>query len=482
MASMTRAGSRYLRIEVPEERPAERVGDFREVLHSYTREEAMLEAQRCLQCALPFCVEACPITQDCRGYIGLVAEGRFDEAARLVLRENPFATTLCKVCYHYCEDACVMRVRGRGVPMAIRHLKRAALEFGVSDLEYVPSALRQQHVAIIGAGPAGLMAAWELCLRGYPVTIFEKQNAVGGQAGAIPHYRMPHHELLVDLQRFRNFDLTFVTGRTAGVDFTPQSLLAEGYRAVFVAIGASKASYPGIPGEQLSGVVPALEFLYDVNQGRPVVLGERIVVVGGGDVAVDSVRTARRLSPSASVAMAYRRTRGESPAGEEEIRETEPEGIYFHWLLSPVRILGTDHVEEIVFQKMELASPDASGRRAVKPVEGAFVTLEADTIIMAVGEKADLRGFDPELGLKIGTKGWPEGGGPGYATDVEGVFAAGGRSVVHAMAAGTKAAQSIDAYLTAKDGRPVGPRPDPFGDGVPPPPVPEGYSGPVWKP
>ena len=477
---MTAAKSRYLRIEVPEERPAERTVDFREVLHSYTREEAMLEAQRCLQCALPFCVEACPITQDCRGYIGLVADGKFDEAAHLTLRENPLATTLCKVCYHYCEDACVMK--GRGVPIAIRHLKRAALEFGEASLEYVPSAPRTQRVAVIGAGPAGIMAAWELCLRGYPVTIFEKQSAVGGQAGAIPHYRMPNHELLVDLQRFRNFDLTIVTDRTAGVDFTPQGLLAEGYRAVFVAIGASKAGYPGIPGEQLPGVVPALEFLYDVNQGRPVTLGRKIVVVGGGDVAVDSVRTARRLVPGATVAMAYRRTRGESPAGEEEIRETEPEAIDFHWLLSPVRVLGTERVEGIVFQRMQLAAPDASGRRAVTPVDGAFVTMECDTIIMAVGEKADLAGFAPELGLKIGNKGWPEGARPGYASDVEGVFAAGGRSVVHAMAAGTKAAEAIDAYLARKDGRAPTPRPDPFGEGGPPPPVPEGYSSPVWKP
>ncbi len=477
---MTAADSRYLRIEVPEERPKERIADFREVLHSYTREEAMLEAQRCLQCALPFCVEACPITQDCRGYIGLVADGRFDEAARLTLRENPLATTLCKVCYHYCEDACVMK--GRGVPIAIRHLKRAALEFGDAGLEYVPSAPKDQRVAVIGAGPAGLMAAWELCLRGYPVTVFEKQTAVGGQAGAIPHYRMPNHELLIDLQRFQRFDLTFVTDRTAGVDFTPESLLDEGYRAVFVSIGASKAGYPGIPGEHLGGVIPALDFLYDVNQGRPVVLGKRIVVVGGGDVAVDSVRTARRISPGATVAMAYRRTREESPAGEEEIRETEPERIDFHWLLSPVRLEGAERVEAAVFQQMELAAPDASGRRAVKPVPDAFLRLECDTVIMAVGEKADLTGFSGALGLKIGTKGWPEGSRPGYATELAGVFAAGGRSVVHAMAAGTKAAESIDAYLAAKAGRSALPRPDPFAEGPPPPVFPEGYSGPVWKP
>jgi len=477
---MTDAESRYERIEVPEEHPEERVSDFREVLHSYTREEAMLEGQRCLQCALPFCVEACPITQDCRGYIGLVADGRFDEAARLTLRENPLATTLCKVCYHYCEDACVMK--GRGVPIAIRHLKRAALEFGHSNMEYVPSAPRHQRVAIIGAGPTGLMAAWELCMRGYSVTVFERQRAVGGQAGAIPHYRMPNHELLIDLQRFRRFDLTFVEGKAGGVDVTPETLLAEGYRAVLVSVGASKAGFPGIPGENLPGVIPALDYLYDVNQGRPVILGKKIVVVGGGDVAVDAVRTSRRLSPEARVTMAYRRTRGESPAGEEEIRETEPEGIVFRWLLSPLEIRGTDHVEAAVFQKMELAAPDASGRRAVVAVPGATETIECDTVIMAIGEKADLHGFSKELGLKIGNKGWPEGGRPNYATDVAGVFAAGGRSVVHAMAAGTKAAIAMEEYLCAQEGRPVPPRPDPFGEGETPPLYPEGYSGPVWKP
>jgi glutamate synthase (NADPH/NADH) small chain len=477
---VTAADSRYIRIEVPEEKPQERTIDFREVLHSYSREEAMLEAQRCLQCALPFCVEACPITQDCRGYIGLIAEGQFDQAAELTLRENPLATTLCKVCYHYCEDACIMK--GRGVPIAIRHLKRAALEFGNSSLEYVPSAPKHQRVAVVGAGPAGIMAAWELCLRGYSVTIFEEQPAIGGQAGAIPHYRMPNHELLIDLQRFRNFDLTFVTGKTVGQEITPESLLAEGYRAVFVAIGASRPAYPGIPGEQLNGVIPALNFLYDVNQGRPVTLGRKIVVVGGGDVAIDSVRTALRLSPGAHVTLAYRRTREESPAGEEEIRETEPEGIEFRWLVAPLRILGTDHVKGIEVQRMELTQPDASGRRSVRPIDGAVETIECDTVIMAIGQKADLNGFSKELGLTIGTKGWPEGTLAGYRTKTPGVFAAGGRSVVHAMAAGTKAAEAIDAYLCELAGRPVAPKPDPFGSGESPPAVPEGYSGPVWKP
>jgi NADPH-dependent glutamate synthase beta subunit-like oxidoreductase len=477
---MTDPISRYERVEVSEEPPDERISNFHEVLHAYTRDDAMVEAQRCLQCALPFCVEACPITQDCRGYIGLIASGRFDEAAHLTLRENPLSTTLCKVCYHYCEDACIMG--DRGIPIAIRHLKRAAMELGEADLVYVPSAPRNQRVAVIGAGPAGLMAAWELGLRGYAVTVFEKQRLLGGQAEAIPHYRMPGSELLQDLDRFRNLDITFVEGKAAGVDFTPESLLQDGYRAVYIAVGASKASSPGIPGENLPEVIYALDFLLEVNEGKSFKLGKKIIVVGGGDVACDAVRSARRLAPSSKVAMVYRRTRGEAPAGEEELREADPELIEFHWLLSPLRVLGTEHVEGMVFQQMELGPPDASGRRAVLPVHGATTTIDCDTVILAIGEKADLTGFPMELQLKLGSKGWPEGIHPDTMTAVEGIFASGGRSVVHAMAAGTRAAEAIDAYLRKKEGKSPIPRPDPFGGPEAPPPYPPGYSGPVWRP
>ncbi|MGI0132329.1 MAG: FAD-dependent oxidoreductase [Thermoplasmata archaeon] len=477
---MSYSEARYERVPVPEEPPENRVSGFDEVLHSYTKDEAIMEASRCLQCALPFCVEACPITQDCRGYIGLVAGGEFDAAAHLTLLENPLATTLCKVCYHYCEDACIMG--HRGIPIAIRHLKRAALEFGNSNLVYVPAAPRNQRIAVIGAGPAGLMAAWELGLRGYAVTVFEKLKVIGGQAEAIPHYRMPGSELLQDLERFKRLDLTFVAGKTAGVDYTPESLLAEGYRAVYIAVGASKPGSPGIPGEDLKGVIYALDFLLDINEDKIAQLGKNIVVVGGGDVAVDSVRSAVRLAPGAKVSMAYRRTKDEAPAGHEEIHEAEPEGIEFYWLRSPIKILGTDHVEGVVFEKMELAQPDASGRRAVVPIPGQFETIPCDTVIMAIGQVADLTGFPKELELKIGSKGWPEGSRPDTMTAVEGVFASGGRSVVHAMAAGTRAAEAIDAWLRAKEGKPPAPRPDPFGGPTPPPRVPPGYSWPVWKP
>ncbi|HTT26280.1 MAG TPA: FAD-dependent oxidoreductase, partial [Thermoplasmata archaeon] len=303
-----------------------------------------------------------------------------------------------------------------------------------------------------------------------------------GQAEAIPHYRMPNEEVLADLYRFRELDVTFNLGVKAGADLTPQKLLAEGYRAVYLAVGASKPSSPNVPGEQLPGVIYALDFLLDANQGKFPKLGQKIVVVGGGDVAIDSVRSAVRLSPGATVSMVYRRTKAEAPCGPEEIHEAEPEGVQFYWLLSPVKILGTDRIEGMVFQKMELAPPDASGRRAVVAIPNAFETIECDTVIMAIGQVADLDGFPADLQLKIGSKGWPEGVHPDTMTAVEGVFASGGKSVVHAMAAGTRAAESIDAYLRKKEGLAPLPRPDPFGGPVPPPRAPEGYSGPVWRP
>ncbi len=474
------ANARYERVDVPEEPAQLRIDSFDEVLHAYPKAVAIAEASRCLQCALPFCVEACPIAQDCRGYIGLIAADRFDDAAKLVLEGNPLGTTLCKVCYHFCEDACIMAQKGS--PIAIRHLKRAALELGDSLLQYVPQAPKHQRVAIVGAGPAGLMAAWELGLRGYSVTVFEKEPISGGQAVAIPRYRMPGDEIEEDLRRFDRLDITWEMNRRAGVDFSPQDLLREGYDAVYLALGASKAGMPGLPGENLPEVVKALNFLLDAHVEKYARLGRRVIVIGGGDVAIDSVRSAVRIAQGGHVIMAYRRTREEAPAGEEELREADPEGIEFRWLLSPVRILGTDHVEGVEFQKMELRPPDKSGRRAVEPIPGAFETIECDTVIMAIGQKADLEGLPKEMGLKIATKGWPEGVGADGMTNIEGIFAGGGRSVVHAMAAGTKNAEAIDAYLRKKVGENPTARPDPFGAEVAPPRVPPGYSTPVWTP
>ena len=458
-----------------------RAHSFEEVQHPYTPRQAVMEANRCLQCALPFCVEACPIGQDCRGYIGAIADRRFDDAARIVLQGNPLASTLCKVCYHFCEEACSMG--GRGTPVAIRQLKRAAMEYGDTTPRYAPQARRAAEVAILGAGPAGLMAAWELGLRGYGVTVFEKEAVVGGQAEAIPHYRLPGSELRTDLERLGGLPIRFVPGTRAGAgELSPEALLREGFSAVYVAIGTSLASRAGVPGEELPGVLYALDFLLEVNGGRAPALGKRIVVIGGGDVAIDAVRTARRLAPEATVTLLYRRGREEAPAGEEELREAEPERIEFRWWLAPRRILGAERVEGMEVQPMALGPPDRAGRRAVVPADAPSERIACDTVIVAIGQRADLAGFSDRMGLRLGSKGWPEGRPADTMTATEGVFASGGRSVVHAMAAGARSAEAIDAYLRARDGLRPQPRPDPFGGAEPPARFPTGYTGPVWTP
>ena len=465
-----------VRVPISEAPVGERVGDFREVLHAYSKEEAILEAKRCIQCRRPWCVEACPITQDCREYIRLIADGDFDGAARVTVRDDPLATTLCKVCYHYCEESCV--VKKKGVPIAIRHLKRAALELGSSDLAYVPSAPKDQRVAVVGAGPAGMMMAWELGIRGYAVTVYEQEERIGGLMQTIPAYRMTDREVQIDRARYRDLDVHWVDGTKIGRDVPVARLLEEGYAAVFLALGTSLHRALDVPGEDLPGVIPALEFLRRLNRGEPAPVGRQIVVVGGGDVAMDAVRSSLRLSHGGSVTLIYRRTRAEMPADPEELHGAETEGIHFQFLRAPVRVVGRDRVEGLVVQSMELGPPDPQGRRVPVPVSGAEETVPCDTLIVAVGQKADLEGFDGGLRLQLARQGWPEGRNAGFATDVPGIFAAGGRSVVYAMGTASAAAEAIDAYLCARRGETPGPRPDPLG-GKEPFHLPPGYTEPI---
>ncbi len=465
-----------VRVPIAEEDPGARTQDFRRVLHAYSREEAVLEAQRCIQCRRPWCVEACPITQDCREYIRLIAEDDFDGAARVTLRDDPLASCLCKVCYHYCEDACV--ISKKGVPIAIRHLKQAALDYGRSDLTYVPSKPTGQRVAVVGAGPAGLMAAWELGIRGYAVTVFEQERRPGGLMQTIPAYRMTDEDVRKDLARFRDLDVTITDGTKVGTEVPVERLLEEGYQAVVVAIGTPLHRSLGVPGEDLPGVVPALDLLKAVNAGLPVTLGRAIVVVGGGDVAMDAVRTALRTSPGAAVTLVYRRERPEMPADPEEIHGAEREGIRFLFRKAPVAIVGPGRVEGLVVRSVELGPPDAGGRRTPQPVPGSEETIPCDTVVVAVGQKADLTGFPSGFDLRITSQGWPEGQGPEHATAVSGVYAVGGRSVVYAMGAAMEAVAEVDRYLAAKRGATAGPRPDPFG-GPEPFHLPAGYTKPI---
>jgi len=467
-----------VRVPIPEEAPANRVEDFRTILHAYSREEAVLEAKRCIQCRRPWCVEACPITQDCREYIRLIAAEDFDGAARVTLRDDPLASSLCKVCYHYCEDVCV--VGKKGVPVAIRHLKRAALDYGKSDLVYVPSRPIPQRVAVVGAGPAGLMAAWELGIRGYSVTVFEREPEVGGLMLTIPSYRMVDDDLRHDTARFRDLDVTFRRSTHVGSAVPVEQLLSDGFAAVVLAVGTPAHRSLGVRGEDLPGVVPALGFLKAVHSGSTVPLGREIMVIGGGDVAMDSVRSALRKSPGARVTLVYRRDRAEMPADHEEVHGAEQEQIRFLFRKAPVEIVGRGRVEGLVVRSVELGPPDAGGRRTPQPVAGSEETIPCDTVIVAVGQQADLDGFPPRLELKLTSQGWPEGKGKAHATAVPGVFAIGGKSVVYAMGAAMETVVELDSYLAAKRGGAPIARPDPFG-GTTSFHLPPGYTSPIRK-
>lgn len=474
---------RYERVPIDEENKEERTERFALITHPYTLEEAVLEGQRCLECAMPYCVQGCPITQDCRGYNILIGRRDFDGAARLTLRDNPLSTVLCKTCYHFCEDDCIMS--GRGVPIAIRQLKRAALDYGKSDLMYVPSKPKHERIAVVGAGPTGLMAAWDLGVRGYSITVFEAEPFLGGQINTIPRYHLDEDDLDTDLARWRNLDITFVGDKKAGVDYTPKSLLEEGYQAVLVSVGASKARELGIPGEHLPGVYHALPFLLAINKGPAGLFGRtgrNIVVIGAGDVALDAARSARRLSGGGAVSLVYRRGPEDMKATPEEKEGGEIEGIRYSFFRSPKQIIGQDRVEGIIVERTEHGPPDAKGRRPLRVIPNSEETIPCDMLIIAVGETADVEGLEPDYDFGFASMGWPEGKGEGWMTGVEGVFATGGRSVVHAMGAGERAAAAIDEYLAKKHGRRPEPRPDPFGGSEPPPPQPPGYGGPTWTP
>lgn len=434
------------RVPVPTLPPGERTCSFRESILLYSEAEAIEEAQRCIQCGRPWCVEACPIAQDCRLYLRQIGEGDFEGAVETIVKDNPLASCLGKVCYSYCEDACVVGLRGE--PVAIRHLKWAALAYGGGDRTYVPGGeKRDEAVAVVGAGPAGLMAAWYLAMGGYPVTVFEVDRKLGGLVTqVIPPFRLSPGTMDEDLARLRELGIEFRTGVRIGKDLSLDDLFTQGYGAVFLGIGTQEPRALNLPGSDLPGVGLALDFLRRIGDGGRPALQGTVAVIGGGDVAMDCARAARRLGADPVVVL-YRRTEEEMPASPQEREEAREEGVEFRLLLSPMAFEGEGQVESVVCQRMELGPPDGQGRRRPVPVEGEMVRIPVRHVLVAIGQMPDLEGLPGTLGLRVNEDGVIEADPETGATDREGVFAGGGASIVHAMAAGKRAAQCIDRYL-----------------------------------
>ena len=403
------------------------------------------------------CGVTCPAGINVQGYVQLIGQGKYKEAVELIMERLPLPGALGRVCPHACEAQC--RRLEVDEAISIRDLKRfAADQVDLSQLPLPEIVEREEKLAIIGSGPAGLTAAYYLRLKGYQVTIIESLTALGGMLRVgIPDYRLPPEVLDNEINHILSFGIEQRTGQALGADFTLQDLEKEGFKAVFLGTGAHGGIKLNVPGEdEFEGVLDAVDFLRETNLGERELPGKRVVVVGGGNVAIDAVRMARRLG-SEEATIVYRRSREEMPAYEEEIEAALAEGIIIHYLTAPVRILGAEGwVTGFECIKTELGSPDASGRRRPVPVEGSEFVIECDVVMMAIGQRPQLEWAGDEPDLKISKWGTYEVNPHTMQTDIPHVFAAGDAvtgpaTVIEAVAAGHKAVEAIDRYINGED-------------------------------
>ncbi len=451
---------------MPEQEARRRSGNFKEVNLGFTEQLALLEAQRCIQCKEAKCVLGCPVRVNIPRFIRLVAEGDLAGAAESLCGDNALPAVTGRVCpqEEQCEGACVRGIKGRSV--AIGHLERfvadwARAEGGVGAAA-APSPSGKK-VAVVGAGPAGLAAAGELVKQGHGVTVYEALHKPGGVlVYGIPEFRLPKAIVAAEVARLAEAGVKIECNAVIGRTYTITELRAR-FDAVFIANGAGLPVFMKVPGENLKGVYAANEYLtrvnlmeaYDaVNANTPVLRGRRVAVVGGGNVAMDSVRTAKRLGAEKATVV-YRRTKEEMPARAEEIRHAEHEGVDFELLAAPREVIGGDKrwVSGLRCVRMELGEPDKSGRRGPREIPGSEFTLDCDVVVVAIGAKANplLTATCPEL--KLNSWGNIEVDKDGM-TSVPGVFAGGdivrgAATVILAMGDGKNAAKSIRRYLEA---------------------------------
>jgi len=405
----------------------------------------------------PPCRKACPAEVNVQAYIALISQGKFKEALEVVRKYIPFPAICGRVCFSPCEEVCTRKDIDEA--LSIRALKRLVADYETKTGGYEKPGLvprkYDEKIAIVGSGPAGLTAAYELVKMGYPVTVFEKNSGPGGMLReCIPAYRLPKEVVNIEIHHLVDLGVEIKVNTTLSKDITIDSMLNQGYKAVFLAIGAPKCLSLNVEGENLGGVLRSLEFLRDVNFGKRIELGNKVAVIGGGNVAVDVARTAKRLGAS-EVIIIYRRSEEEMPAHHRELEEAKLEGVNIVFLASPKRFIGENgRVTSIECTRMSLGPPDESGRRRPIPIEGSEFTVPVNTVILAIGETPDPACLPKEVEV---TKGNTIVVDPiTLETRVHGVFAGGDvitgpASVIEAIAAGKKAAVSINRYLRGLD-------------------------------
>ncbi|MBD5268073.1 MAG: NADPH-dependent glutamate synthase [Bacteroides sp.] len=460
--------NRIPRTPVREQDPVRRASNFEEVCLGYNEEEAVLEASRCLNCKIPKCQGACPVHIDIPGFINKLAQGDISAAADIIHKDSSLPSVCGRVCPQesQCEGSCVLGIKFE--PVAIGKLERFVGDWSIShaDEESVTlPAPTGKRVAVVGSGPAGLACASDLAKLGHEVKIFEALHKVGGVlVYGIPEFRLPKEDIVAkEVEAVKKLGVEIETDVIIGHTMTVDDLLdREGYDAVFVGSGAGLPRFMGIEGENLNGVFSANEFLtranlmhaYDPCYDTPIYAGKKAVIVGGGNVAMDAVRTAKRLGAEAVIV--YRRSEAELPARVEEVHHAKQEGIEFRMLTNPVRILANEDgwVKGIECVEMELGEPDESGRRSPKEKPDSNFEMDCDVVIMALGTSPNPLIKSTTKGLATNRRGCIVADEHG-ATSREGVFAGGdavtgAATVILAMGAGRKAAEAINDYLKLK--------------------------------
>jgi heterodisulfide reductase subunit A len=399
------------------------------------------------------CRSACPANVNVQGYTALIRKGKYRDALALEREDNPFPSVCGRVCTHPCETECARASYDGAV--AIRSLKRFLADSETSSEPHYPRIEREESIAVVGAGPAGLTCAYYLVRRGYKVKVFDSLDVPGGMLIAgIPRFRLPEPAIRSDIEHIRSWGVEFELGVTLGRDFTIADLLSKGYRAVFLGIGAWKDRKLGIEGEELKGVISCIDFLWSTNLKAKTPGGKNVAVIGGGNAAIDSARVALRAGAE-KVTIVYRRSRAEMPANEEEVNAALEEGVALEYLSGPVRVLGDgDRVAALECKRMTLGEPDASGRRRPVPVEGSEYSVAVDTVIVAISQSPETTAFEGEL--KVTDWKTVEADSTTKETSMTGVFAAGdvvsgADTVINAIAGGKEAAESIDRYIRGVD-------------------------------
>jgi len=455
------------RHKMPEQEPLERARNFYEVNLGYSEKDAMLEAERCLQCKKPTCIDGCPVSVKIPAFIKAIAEGRFAESAAILKEDNALPAVCGRVCpqEEQCEKVCVLTKKGESV--AIGNLERWAAdwercEIGLQLAQTKPSTGKK--VVIVGGGPAGLSCAGDLIQMGHDVTVYEALHEIGGVLMyGIPEFRLPKEIVRTEVDGLQKLGVKFVSNYVVGLTETVDELLAR-FDAAFIGVGAGLPYFMGIPGEHLNGVYSANEYLtrvnlmkaYDFpNSDTPMfnIKDKNVVVFGGGNTAMDAVRTSLRLGAKRAI-IAYRRTEAEMPARIEEIHHAKEEGVEFMLLTAPIELIGDEigNLREMKIQKMQLGEPDSSGRRRPVPIPDAIEVIPVEVAVAAIGNGSNPIISQTTPDLNVNKWGNILADAATMKTNKKGVFAGGdivtgGATVILAMGAGRTAATAIDEYL-----------------------------------